>query len=508
MSASAERRRRVPEHLFAPGRPGGELVQTHVSVIAFDDEVAHKRKKPVHFGFVDLSTPAQRAQACRQEVELNRRFSPDVYLGVEDVVDEQGRVVDQAVLMRRMPAARRLSTLVQADADVTECLRGIARQLAAYHAQARADEQVASVGTADAVRGRWRDNIDELAPFVPSALDHESVTEADRLAQRYLRGRAELLRRRIADGRVVDGHGDLLADDIYCLQEGPRLLDALEFDERLRWGDVLSDVGFLAMDLEHLGREDLAGELMRWYREYSAERHPSSLEHHYVAYRALVRAKVSCLKGTDTDRAEAVGYLDQCRRHLAAAQVRLVLVGGLPGTGKSNLATAVAERLGAVVLRSDEVRKELAGLDPLTPAPAGFGEGIYTTAATETAYQGLMQRAAALLALGETVVLDASFSDARWRAVALAMAERLAADCTEVRCVLPASLAADRMRQRARRGGDVSDATPEVAARMAGDAAPWPTALEVHTDTPVDQVLSGLLANLTGLGPCPRSHGR
>ena len=122
------------------------------------------------------------------------------------------------------------------------------------------------------------------------------VARIGELAHRYLDGRTTLLAERIARGRVVDGHGDLLADDIFCLDDGPRILDGLEFDERLRWGDVLYDVGFLAMDLERLGRLDLALAFLDWYREYSAETHPPSLEHHYIAYRALVRAKISCLQ--------------------------------------------------------------------------------------------------------------------------------------------------------------------------------------------------------------------
>ena len=249
---------RVAARLFEASRPGADVLETHISTVAFDGDVVHKRKKDVRFPFIDLSTPERREAICRREVELNSRFSPDVYLGVEEVVDDDGIVVDHAVRMRRMPADRRLSTLVRGTADVDSCLRQIARLIAIAHAEAVTDAEISSVATTSALRQLWQQNLVELEPFVPEPLDRGSLAEIGNLADRYLAGRGRLVEDRIRRGCVVDGHGDLLADDIYCLDDGPRVLDCLEFDDRLRWGDVLYDVGFLAMDLERLGRPDLA----------------------------------------------------------------------------------------------------------------------------------------------------------------------------------------------------------------------------------------------------------
>jgi aminoglycoside phosphotransferase family enzyme len=289
--------------------PDVEVVETHVSDLVFIGELVHKRKKPVRFAFVDLSTAAARERVCRREVELNRRFSPDVYLGVEDVVDDAGRVVDHAVLMRRMPAARRLASLVANGENVSGCLREVARIIARCHADAPGDHRIGAVATTEALTALWQTNLRELNDFVPSVFEREALDAIGRLAERFLGGREKLLTERIARGLIVDGHGDLLVDDIFCLDDGPRILDCLEFDDRLRWGDVLYDVGFLAMDLERVGRSDLARAFLDWYAEFSAEAHPRSLEHHYIAYRALVRAKVSCLKGGPNQRVEALGYL-------------------------------------------------------------------------------------------------------------------------------------------------------------------------------------------------------
>ena len=483
-------------------RPGVEVVETHVSSLVFDGDLVHKRKKPVQFAFIDLSTPERREQLCHREVELNRRFSPDVYLGVEDVVDDAGQVVDHAVLMRRMPADRRLSTLVGRHRDVSVCLRAVARAMAACHAEAATSDEISSVATPEALRDLWDRNLREIAPFVPHPLDPSIVARIGDLAHRYLNGRTTLLAERIARGRVIDGHGDLLADDIFCLDDGPRILDGLEFDERLRWGDVLYDIGFLAMDLERLGRLDLALAFLDWYWEYSAETHPPSLEHHYIAYRALVRAKISCLRGGADDETEAHAYLAQCQLHLLDARVQLVVVGGLPGTGKTTLAAALGDELGWPVLRSDETRKELAGLDPLEHAPAAYGEGLYAPEVTEATYDALLSRAGRLLARGEHVVIDASFSKASWRDRAAALAADTDADLTEVRCLLPQEVAAARLAQRAADGGDASDATPAVAAEMATEFEEWPSAASVGTLPPVEDVLPGVL-DLLG-APHPR----
>jgi uncharacterized protein len=486
---------RIAARDLDPERPGVEVIETHVSHLVFVGDLVHKRKRAVTFAFVDLSTPAKRERVCRREVELNRRFSPDVYLGVEEVVDDAGRLIDHAVRMRRMPAERRLATLVAAGQDVSECVLAVARSTARCHATMATDDRISAVATHGALRELWRGNLREMQDFVPSLLDGDRLAEIDEMATRYLDGRRALLDERIARGRIVDGHGDLLADDIFCLDDGPRILDCLEFDDRLRWGDVLYDVGFLAMDLERLGHPDLVRVFLDRYRELSAETHPRSLEHHYIAYRALVRAKVSCLKG---ECAEAVGYLAQCRRHLRAGRVRLVLVGGLPGTGKTTVANALGVAQGWSVLRSDEVRKQIAGLDTTDRAAAGYGRGLYAPATVEGTYRTLLARARTLLERGESVVLDASFSRPQWRAGAAAIAQDSSSDVVELRWELPAEEAARRLVARARDQSDASDADPAVGSAMAEEFAPWPTASRVCTAPALPDLLPEVLAAVGG----------
>ncbi|GAA0528276.1 AAA family ATPase [Saccharopolyspora thermophila] len=394
------------------------ITQSHCAVVVFVGDRAYKVKKPVDFGFLDFSTVAARERACRAELELNRRWAPDVYLDLAQVLDGRGVTCDWLVVMRRMPASRRLSTLIEQGADVRRDVEKLARLVASFHSTARRGPEIDRAGGLSALRRRWVDNFAGTEPFVGTTIDRAEFDEVVGLVLRYLDGRAPLFDERVQRGCVVDGHGDLLADDIFCLPDGPRVLDCLEFDDALRYVDGLDDAAFLAMDLERLGAADLARDFLAWYRRFSDDPGVISLAHHYVAYRAFVRAKVACLRhtqGVPEAAAQARTLITMARQHLRTGQVRLVLVGGLPGTGKTTLAGALADRMGAVLLRTDQIRRELPGAAGLA-AHAGYGRGLYDSSNVHDTYQEMLERTRTLLAHGESVVLDASWSSAAERA--------------------------------------------------------------------------------------------
>jgi uncharacterized protein len=489
-----------------PSEPFAAAVETHTAAVYFAGDRAFKLKKPVRTGFLDFTTASARGAACRRETELNRRFAPDVYLGVGEFRAQAADTAEPLVIMRRMPSGRRLASLVRAGQPVGQPFRQVARQLAVQHAAAERCSEIARQGSRDALIGRWRDNFTEMRQLAKDAAGELEISELERLAERFLAGREPLLTDRMQAGRIVDGHGDLLADDIFCLDDGPRILDCLEFDERLRWLDGLDDASFLAMDLDRLGRPDLAEQFIDWYAEFTADPAPSSLRHHYVAYRALVRAKVCCIRAAQEqpqamNRAEQLA--DLALRHLRAGAVSLILVGGPPGTGKTALSGQVAGRLGCVVLGSDSIRKELAGIPPAQRASSPYRTGLYSAAWTERTYTELLSRAGKLLARGESVILDASWTSAAQRESAAQLALAVSADIVQLRCEVPAELARRRLEARAR---DASDAGPDLAKRLAAAADPWPDATPIDTSRPDSQDITSLQRALEAIRPYGPEH--
>jgi uncharacterized protein len=460
------------------------IAETNISVLRVAGDKVYKTKRSRTFPFVDQKFLTDRQRLCHQELDLNRRFSPDVYLGVEDITDG-GEIMDVAVVMKRMPSERSLTQLLEAGVDVEECIKDVARQMAVYYQSAPRSAHISEAGTYRSVKELWRLSLQEMEAFVPSVLDPSVFKEVRTRSAQYLAGRQSLFDFRVGLGLIVDGHGDLLADDIYCLDDGPRLLDCLEFDERFRFGDVLLDLAFLAMDLKRLGHTHLANVFVEEYVDLAGEHHPTSLIHHYVAYRALVRCKVQCYRAQSAvARAaeQASLLLALAANSLSLGEVRLIVIGGLPGTGKTTVAEMMSAHCSWTVLSSDAIRREIAGV------PSGdqaYGEGSHDPAVTKLTYETLLRRAKAALSLGESVILDASFADETWRAAARELADQTQSVPVELCCVAPAAVTNERISRRHQHGAlhqkPLSDATPAIAATMAEHFSSWPTAVVLDT---------------------------
>lgn len=476
------------------------IAETNISVLRVAGDKVYKTKQPRTFPFVDQKSLTDRQRLCHQEVELNRRFSPDVYVGVEDITDG-GETVDVAVVMERMSSERSLTRLLEAGVDVEECVKDVARQMAIYHQSAPRSAHISEAGTYGAVKELWRLSLQEMEAFVPSLLDPSVFREVSNRSAQYLAGRQTLFDFRVGLGLIVDGHGDLLADDIYCLKDGPRLLDCLEFDERFRFSDVLLDLAFLAMDLKRLGHAHLAKVFVDEYVDLAGEHHPTSLTHHYIAYRALVRCKVQCYRA----QSGVVGAAQQASLLLALAanslslgEVRLIVVGGLPGTGKTTVAEMMSAHCSWTVLSTDAIRREIAGV------PAGdqaYGEGSHDPAVTKRTYDTLLRRAKAALSLGESVILDASFADETWRDAARDLAHQTQAVPVEICCAAPAAVTHERISRRRQHAAPhqtlLSDATPAIAATMAEHFSLWPTAIVLDTTGSKPITLAKALSTFT-----------
>jgi aminoglycoside phosphotransferase family enzyme/predicted kinase len=457
------------------------VAETHVSLLFFVGDRVYKLRKPVEFGFLDFRDRATRQADCQREVMLNRRLAPDVYLGVADI-ELNGELVDHMVVMRRLPDELRLATLARQGADIDEPLRQVAMTMVSFHEKAHRSAEISAAATGAAVRAGWEANFAETAPFVGTILDPVVDGEIRTLAARWIEGRQSLFAARIAARRVCDGHGDLEAEDVFCLEDGVRILDCVEFSDVLRYCDVSADVAFLAMDLERLGRPREAGGFLAAYKELAGDRFPDSLVHHYCASRAYVRTKVSCLRaaqGLDSAEGTARQLHELTLSHLRRAMVKLVLIGGVPGSGKSTLARGLADLGDWVVLRSDEIRRELQG-PPLGPAPE-FGAGRYSRSATGAVYDELLRRAERSLESGESVVLDATWTERDRREAARALADRTSSDLVELRCDVATAEAQARIARRLSEQLDASEATPALVAVMAERMEPWPSATVIDT---------------------------
>ena len=302
--------------------------------------------------------------------------------------------------------------------------------LAGFHRHAERSREIDAQGEAGAVWQRWQDNLVELECYAQqqvSGISAESVFRVRHLAGQFAAGRAALFARRIEEGRIVDGHGDLLADDIFWVDGRPALLDCLEFDDKLRYVDCADDAAFLAMDLEFLGRRDLGDYFLERYAFHAADTAPAPLRDFYVAYRAGVRAKVDCVRvsqGRPEAADDAARHLAIATRHLESGTVRLALVGGNPGTGKSTIARMLAERFGAQVISTDDVRRELRDSGVIGGDAGVLDDGLYSPGNVATVYDVVLRRANLLLAQGHSVVLDGTWRDPSARA----QARRLAAE--------------------------------------------------------------------------------
>jgi uncharacterized protein len=486
---------RPAETLTTAAVPYVDVHETHTGVVVLAGDRAYKAKKPVLTDFLDFRRVEQRERACVREVELNSRLSPGSYLGVAHLDDPAGGAAEPIIVMRRYRENDRLASMVtrgQSDESVQAVLDTIAGMLARFHERAERSRLIDAQGNGGAVDQRWHENLSELHRYAGMAISgvaDESIERIEHRVTEFISGRALLFTRRIEEGCIVDGHGDLLADDIFCVDGEPALLDCLEFDDQLRYVDRIDDAAFLAMDLEFLGRKDLGDYFLERYAAHSADSAPSSLRDFYIAYRAVVRAKVDCVRlsqGKSEAAVDAGRHLAIAAKHLQSGAIRLALIGGNPGTGKSTLARALAESVGAQVISTDDVRRELRESGAITGDPGVLNAGLYSPDKVEIVYEVALRRARMCLSAGQSVILDGTWRNPLNRTHAQHLATETHSTLVELVCTATVGTAADRITTR--RPGS-SDATPEIAAALAAQHAGWDTAHRINTSRPLEDSL-------------------
>jgi aminoglycoside phosphotransferase family enzyme/predicted kinase len=501
-----------------------ELRTTHASWVFLTSRDVLKVKRPVDLGFLDYRTLQARRQACEDEVRLNQRLAPGIYLGVEPIrrdesghhVGGRGTLVDWAVHMRRLPDQASAQALLAAGHLGAARLEGVAQRLARFLAEA---PQVPRYGEVALLRRNVEQNLDQSVASLAhdELVDRETLDEIWRYQDQELRFRKDRFASRIAAGRIRDGHGDLRLEHVYFLRgsdavEAPVVIDCVEFSQAFRAGDVANELAFLAMELEGAGRSDLASGFVARCAEALDDFELYGVLDFYLCYRANVRAKVAAMIATDPQAAHMLRVQKRTEAQRLFALARscagrplgapaLVAVGGVIGSGKSTLAAALGRALGAPVISSDRTRKALAGLPP---HQRGGGD-LYTPERTEATYAELVRRAEVVLDSGRTVILDGTFDDPRWRELAAAVARTFGANHAFVEASCPDwDVLRRRIRERARHGSP-SDADDSLIERYLAAGKPprltgEPRGIPVDTRLPWAATIGAALEELSHHG--------
>jgi aminoglycoside phosphotransferase family enzyme/predicted kinase len=476
------------------------------------DAFAYKLKKPVKYDFLDFSTVELRHQACLEEVRLNRRLAPDVYLGVLPIIRAlsgnlqlrgDGETIDWLVKMRRLSDDDTLLAAIEkhrvSDAD----LDAVASTLADFY-RAQPPIHIDGEQYRTEIDRHVRGNLNELLLSEVLFPAHE-VRRIHSAQLTYLALQSQVFDQRVKQGRIVDGHGDLRPEHIY-LTSPPCMIDCIEFNAEFRRLDVLDELAFLETECVMVGAVEIGQRLASTCLTNLNDQAPESLSAFFKSYRACVRGKVAVLRARQLTGPSSKSKLSLARRYLDLADRYdellgppwLLVVCGASGTGKSTVAQAIAERLQMEVLRTDVVRREMIAAKNLSSSP----KDRYSAANRRSVYEEMYGRANELLASRTSVILDGTFLSRSSRAEALEIAERHGAHSLIVHCECPREVARARIAERTRQQVDPSEAPPEIVESQLEASEPdlpnWPS-LRLDTTQSVDLLVHKIVARMAAI---------
>lgn len=496
------------------GTDSPEVIETHVSWVILTGELAYKIKKPVNLGFLDFTSVESRRQACMEELRLNRRLTPDIYLDVIAIrgdlrqphLGDNGPVIEYAVKMRQFPRDAVLASGVAGVLEVTE-LEKLADLIAQFHESVPRGGVAECWGDPALIWEPVRSSLQQLAGLLSATVDPALLNRVRDFLEQEFREQSGLMEQRRRAGYVRECHGDLHLGNLVRLNGRIVPFDALEFDPALRWIDVLNEVAFLVMDLEIHSNGHQGYRFLNRYLEIGGDYAGLPVLPFFLSYRALVRAKVIALSpGGDSEvtrrRVDTLlGYAAEPRPPLGPL---LVLVAGLSGSGKSYLARQIAAALPAIHLRSDIERKRLLGLQPLQRTDSPVAGGIYRADVSERTYDRLNQLAGTILRSRLAVIVDATNLRQQDRSRFLATARCLGVKTAILLCKSDPATITARVERRQAEAGDPSEATLEVVARqreLFEPPQPDEADLLAEIDTNTGDCLSSSLNQLRSLRP-------
>lgn len=468
-------------HRFPHAAQDVRLVETHISWVLLAGRYAYKIKKALDLGFLDFTSLQARQFYCSEEIRLNRRLAPGIYLDVVPIGGKPGSPefgtqppIEYAVRMRRFATSKQLDHLLARGKVLPQHMDNLAATLAVFHGGLPQVEAGSVFGTPAIIRAAAMQNFETLLALLTERPDRDALAELRLSTENAFATRAEYFSQRRAQGCVRECHGDLHLGNIVLIGKQAVPFDGIEFNPALRWIDVMDEVAFLVMDLLHGQRADLAFRFLNAYLEATGDYAGVAVLRFYLAYRAGVRAKVSAIRAfqanpcsgqSDHGQLVQTQALTACRNYLALAgeclarrRPALIITHGLPGSGKSTFAQAALERLQAIRIRSDVERKRLFGVNPLDDSGASPGNGIYSADATRRTYTRLHELARDLLDAGFSVIVDAAFLKQDERAQFHALALSLSVPFVIVSMQASAATLGARIMQRRNAASDASEA--------------------------------------------------
>ncbi|MFA5678750.1 MAG: AAA family ATPase [Pseudomonas sp.] len=492
------------------------LMETHISWVLLTGDFVYKIKKPVNFGFLDYSSLEQRAHYCAEELRLNQRLAPDLYLdviavhGSEDAprLNGDGPIIEYMVKTRQFRQQDLLGNLQRAGGLTTAHIDALAETLAGFHQRIAQAPQNAPWGEPEQVHAPVAQNFEQIRPLLTDPRDLAQLERLEHWAHTTFQRLIPQLTQRKADGLIRECHGDIYLDNVTLIDGQVTLFDCIEFNDAFRWIDVMSDVAFMAMDLEDRGLPDLSQRFVNAWLEHTGDYAGLAVLNYYKAYRAMVRAKVALFRlgQTDISTQERDQVLARYHGYIALAEsytgipLRFgLLTHGVSGSGKSTLSSELVSRLGVIRVRSDVERKRL--FDPA--ANNARQAELYSQDASQQTYARLAELASMILAAGYPVIVDATHLQQAQRQLIRQAIEEQGVPCLILHCQAPLDTIEIWLNERQRKGADPSDADIHVVNQQLEDMEPLDEqerqiTLTIATDQPhsLDQLTERLRERL------------
>ena len=459
-----------------------QRLETHISHVLLTGRYAYKIKKPVALGFLDFSTLAARKRFCEEELRLNRRLAPSLYLDVvaiagtpeAPVVGGGGPALEYAVKMREFPQEALASRLLARGRIAPERIDALAAAVAAFHGRIAVAPADGPYGTPEDILAYARQNFAQTLPLAQDPADRAALEALRAWTETEFAARAAAFARRREDGFVRECHGDLHLGNIAEVDGELAIFDCIEFNDHLRFIDVMSEVAFATMDLEDRGRPDLAHRFANAYVEATGDYAGLAVLRFYLVYRAMVRAKVLALRARQVPAGPArEGLLTEFRAYLRLGEryarpprPAVVVTHGLTGCGKTTATQTLVEQTGAIRVRTDVERKRLFGLPADAKSGSPVGRGLYTAEATEQTYRRARALAADIVDAGGVAVVDATFLSRWQRDLLRGLAAFHGIPFVIIAFDAPEATLRRRIEERIRRGGDASEADLRVLAHQ------------------------------------------